>query len=135
MALFRHRDRGVSERGTKGMFKNSPVGANVFSILLYGVGLGSISAMVWLAGPYIAFGDFRPLDNYLVREIVIVLLVAGFAGMSGFTFWKRRKNAEALAEGVAGDANPDDSETLNERMKDALATLKASSGGKADFLY
>ena len=29
----------------------------------------------------------------------------------------------------------DDSETLGERMKDAIATLKASSGGSSDFLY
>ena len=83
------------------MFKKSPVAGELFGILLYGVGLGSIAAMVWLAGPYIAFGDFRPLENALVREMVIVLLVAAVAGLGGWSLWKRRKNAEALAEGIA----------------------------------
>lgn len=117
------------------MFNKSAVGGDVFRILLYGAGLGSISAVVWLAGPHIAFGDFRPLENALAREIVIILLVAAFAGISGFTFWRRRQNAEALASGIAGDEAADDSEALHERMKDALATLRAASGGKVDFLY
>jgi type VI secretion system protein ImpL len=117
------------------MFKKSAVASDVSRILLYGAGLGSIAAMVYLAGPYIAFGDFRPLENYLVRDIVIVLLIAAFAGFSGVALWKRRKNAEALEEGIGEGETPDDSETLKERMKDALATLKTASGGKADFLY
>ncbi|WP_294541207.1 type VI secretion system membrane subunit TssM [uncultured Rhodoblastus sp.] len=117
------------------MFKNSPVGSDIARIGLYAVGLGSISAMVWLAGPYIAFGNFRPLENEVVREIVIVLLVALVAGFGGFALWRRRKSAEALAEGMTEGESPDDSAALNERLTDALATLKAAGGGKADFLY
>ena len=53
------------------------LGKDIIRIVLYGVGLGSLSALVYLAGPLIAIGDYRPLENYIVRDIVIVLLVAG----------------------------------------------------------
>ena len=97
--------------------------------------LGSISAIVWLAGPYVAIGGYRPLENDLTREIVIILLTAAVAGIAGFHFWRRRKSAEALAEGIAEGETPDDSETLSQRMTDALATLKSAKGGKEEFLY
>ena len=116
------------------MFK-SPVVKNITSIVLYGAGVASVSAIVWTAGPYIAFGDYHPLDSYIIREIVIVLLVALVASVGGLSFWKRRKRAAALEEGLVADAAQDDFEVLGERMKDALTTLKASSGGKPDFLY
>lgn len=117
------------------MFKNSAVGRDISGILLYAAGLSSVSMLVWTVGPYIAFGDFRPLDNYVIREIVIVLLVAAVASFGGIRFWKRKKNAAALEQGLVENAAEDDSEPLGERMKDAIATLKASSGDKADYLY
>src|SRR5215211_1560324 len=109
---------------------------DIIRTILYGIGLSSLAALVWFAGPYVAFGDYRPLENYVIRQIVIVVLVAAVASVAGLGFWRRRKRAQALAEGVAdGDEAQDDSETLGERMKDALATLQAASGGKTDFLY
>ena len=116
------------------MFK-SPVARDIAGILLYGAGLASVSMVVWTAGPYIAFGHYHPLDNYIAREIVIVVLVATVAAIGGMSFWRRRRNAAALEAGVVGGEEQDDSEALSERMKDAIATLKASSGGRSDFLY
>ncbi|WP_406858305.1 type VI secretion system membrane subunit TssM [Alsobacter sp. KACC 23698] len=117
------------------MFNKDALGKDVFRIILYGVGLGSISAMIYLAGPYVEFGGWRPLENHIVREIVIVVLVAAFAAFSGVKLWRRKANAAALGEGIAAEAVEDDAEELSGRMKDALATLKQASGGKADFLY
>jgi type VI secretion system protein ImpL len=116
---------------------NKPaLSGEIFRILLLGAGLTSIAAVVYLAGPYFAFGTWHPLDNPLVRQIVIVLLVALFAGIAGLRFWTRRKKAHALAQGISGsDAVEDDSEELAARMKDALSTLKRSAGKKAEFLY
>jgi type VI secretion system protein ImpL len=117
------------------MFQKSPVLSQIGAMSLYAVGLGSISAMVWLAGPHLAIGDYRPLENELAREIVIVLLTAAVAGFVGFSFWKRKKSAQALAESLSEGEVQDDSTALGQRMSDALAALKGASGGSAGFLY
>jgi type VI secretion system protein ImpL len=109
---------------------------NILRIVLAGVGLTSVCALIYLAGPLIAFGRWHPFENYIVREIAILVLVAAFASVMAFD-WKRRKKATAkIAEGIATpDKVDDDADVLKDRMKDALATLKAASGGKSDFLY
>ena len=61
--------------------------------------------VVYTLGPLIAFGDYRPLDNYIVRQIVILVLVAGVGSIGGFKFWRRRKSAKQLAEGIARTAD------------------------------
>ena len=109
---------------------------DIMRIVLYGVGLGSLSALVYFAGPLIAFGDYRPLDNYIVREIVILLLFAGAASFGGMQFYKRKKGAKALAEGISEEDKKDSDEVvLKDKLKDALATLKTATGGKKDYLY
>ncbi|MGO4715590.1 type VI secretion system membrane subunit TssM [Bradyrhizobium sp. 2TAF24] len=109
---------------------------DILRIILYGVGLGSLASVVYFAGPFIAFGDWRPLENHIVREIAIVLLVAGAASFTGFSFFRRRKSAQQIAEGIsAADQPASDEPELKERMKDALATLKSASGNKAGYLY
>ncbi|MEW6643200.1 MAG: type VI secretion system membrane subunit TssM [Pseudomonadota bacterium] len=109
---------------------------DITRIILYGVGLGSLASVIYFAGPFIAFGDWRPLENHIIREIAIVLLVAGAASFTGFSFFKRRKSAQQIAEGIsAADQPVSDEPVLKERMKDALATLKSASGNKAGYLY
>ena len=118
------------------MFAKDGMGKDIYRILLYGIGLTSISAMVWLAGPYVVIGDWHPLDNYIIREVVTVVLVGIFISVSGWSIWQRRKKAKALTEGLEGEAKAeDDKEELGLRMKDALETLKTTGGGKTDFLY
>ena len=51
-------------------------------IVLFGVGLSSIAALVYLAGPLVSIGGRHPLENYIVREIVILLLVSAFAAVT-----------------------------------------------------
>ena len=113
------------------------LGKDIGRIILYGVGLSSTAALVYLAGPFIAFGDWRPLENNIIRDIVVVLLIAAAAGITGFHFWRRQSKSKQIAEGVAGEEKKDDGESLvlRERMKDALATLRKASGGKGAFLY
>lgn len=116
---------------------SGPAG-QILRIVLYGVGLSSVSVMIWQYGPLINIGGWRPFDSYIVRESAVVVITALLAGFGGFTFWRRKKRAEALAEGIAQsekDKRDDvDTPVLKEKMKDALATLKAASGGKADYL-
>jgi type VI secretion system protein ImpL len=109
---------------------------DILRIVLVGIGLTSVCALVYLAGPLISIGGWHPFESYIVREIAILLLVAAFASVMAFN-WNRRKKATAkIAEGIATpDKVEDDADVLKDRMKDALATLKAASGGKSDFLY
>ncbi|MBR1220433.1 type VI secretion system membrane subunit TssM [Bradyrhizobium sp. U87765 SZCCT0131] len=109
---------------------------DIIRIILYGVGLGSLASVIYFAGPFIAFGEWRPLENHIIREIAIVLLVAGVASFGGFSLLRRRKSAAQIAEGIsAADQPVSDEPVLKERMKDALATLKTASGNKAGYLY
>jgi type VI secretion system protein ImpL len=112
----------------------SELSKNLFRLALWSVGLASISMMIWTLGPLINIGGYRPLENYLIREAVILIVTASAASFAGFKFYKRRKSSEKLAEGI-GAAKADDGVVLKDRMKDALATLKKASGGKGDFLY
>src|SRR5262245_13465518 len=109
----------------------------ILRIVLYGVGLTSLAALVWLAGPLISIGGYRPLENHAVRQIVILLLVTGAASFGGFSFYKRLKSGKLLAKGISGEDSKDDSDAvvLKDKMKDALATLKAASGGSKNYLY
>jgi type VI secretion system protein ImpL len=104
--------------------------------ILLGIGLGSLAAVVYFAGPFIAFGDWRPLESPVVRNVVILLLVASFAAVAGMGFYRRRKGAQQIAEGISGAGDSvNDEPVLKERMSDALATLKTASGNKSGYLY
>ena len=108
----------------------------ITQIILYGVGLGSLAAVVYFAGPFIAIGNWHPLENAIVRSIIILLLVAGAAGVAGFSFYRRREGAKQIADGISGaEQTVNDEPVLKERMKDALTTLKAASGNKSGYLY
>ena len=112
------------------------LGKEIIRIVLYGVGLGSLASVVYFAGPLIAIGDWHPLENYIVRDIVLLLLITAATSFGGITFYRRRKGAQKIAEGIAGDNQPiDDEPVLKERMQDALATLKTASSGKSGYLY
>ncbi|WP_018318170.1 type VI secretion system membrane subunit TssM [Bradyrhizobium sp. WSM2793] len=109
---------------------------DIIRIILYGVGLSSLGAVIYFAGPFIAFGDWHPLENHIIRQIAILLLITAVAGVAGFSFFKRRKNAKEIADGIsAADQPVSDEPVLKERMKDALATLKTASGNKSSYLY
>ena len=59
------------------------VGRDIVRIILYGIGLGSLSSLIYFAGPLIAIGDWRPLENPITRDIALVLLIAGAASFGG----------------------------------------------------
>ena len=108
----------------------------ITQIILYGIGLGSLAAVIYFVGPFIAIGNWRPLENEVVRQIVILLLVAGAAAIAGFGLFRRRKAGKQIAEGISGaEQTVNDEPVLKERMNDALTTLKAASGNKSGYLY
>jgi type VI secretion system protein ImpL len=117
------------------MFGKPGLKSDLSRIVLYGIGFSSVASVVYLASPYIVIGGWRPFDNYIIRAMTVAILVAAAAGSAGWHFWRRKKKAGAIAEGIANEeAEEDDAAVLNERIKDALATLKKANG-KATFLY
>lgn len=122
-------------------FLQTGLGGRLFYLSLWGIGFTSLSAVVWMAGPFVSIGGWRPLENYVVREMAVVVIGAILAGAGGFKFFRRRKSAAAIAEAIAGggaaqEKKPDDDAVvLKDKMKDALQTLKTASGGRADYLY
>jgi type VI secretion system protein ImpL len=108
----------------------------VSRIILYGMGLGSIAALIYFAGPLVSIGGWRPLETLIGREIAILIVGAVFASVMSLQWRRRKKAAAKIAEGIAASDKPeDDTDVLKDKMKDALATLKTASGGKGDFLY
>src|SRR3954467_2450153 len=108
----------------------------IIRTVLIGIGLGSLAAVVYFVGPFIAFGEWRPLGKSIVRNVVILLLVAGVAAVAGMSFHRRRKGAQQIADGISGaDQTVNDEPVLKERMGDALPTLKTASGNKSGYLY
>jgi type VI secretion system protein ImpL len=109
---------------------------HVMRIVLVGLGLGSVTALVYLAGPLISIGGWHPLENLIVRQLAILFIVAAFAAAMSYKWVWRKQAAAKIAQGIAqADKIEDDTDVLKDKMKDALATLKAASAGKADFLY
>jgi type VI secretion system protein ImpL len=112
-------------------------------IVRYGgmaMGLFAGAMLILYALPLIAIGDYRPFDTPLVRWIILTLFAVGVFGYAMYDLWSRWKQAKELATGMSGGgeagAEPDhDGSVLQEKMNDALATLKKATGAKGDFLY
>ncbi|NUS22163.1 MAG: type VI secretion system membrane subunit TssM, partial [Mesorhizobium sp.] len=97
--------------------------------------LAGFSAAVWYAGPLIRFADTHPLGPVWIRATIIGVTVAVLALFYGVRFWQRRKAQKALETAIArSDERNDDSQVLEARMSEAIATLKRTSG-KGNFLY
>ena len=103
---------------------------DILRIVLAGIGLTSVCALVYLAGPLISIGGWRPLESYIAREIVILVLVGVFASVMAVNWTRRKKATAKIAEGIATpDKVEDDADVLKDRMKDALATLQIPPDG------
>lgn len=103
----------------------------IFSV----IALAGFAAAVWFAGPLIRFADTRPLGPVWLRATIIGITLAIAALFYGLRFWQMRKAQKALeAAIVRNDDRDGDSQVLEARMNEALATLKRSSG-KRNFLY
>ncbi|WP_442920991.1 type VI secretion system membrane subunit TssM [Mesorhizobium sp. Cs1299R1N3] len=103
----------------------------IFSVLA----LAGFSAAVWYAGPLIRFADTRPLGSVWLRAVIIGATVAGLSLFYGIRFWQRRKAQKALETAILrSDERSDDSQVLEARMSEAIATLRRTSPTR-NFLY
>jgi len=94
------------------------------------------AALIWLGGPLISIGDEQPFDGVFIRVLLIALVFAIVGGIIAWRVIARRRAAAALEKAMVQPAVEDsDAPVLQERMQDALATLKRSAGGSASALY
>ncbi|WP_431222879.1 type VI secretion system membrane subunit TssM [Serratia sp. L9] len=101
----------------------------ITSRFLWGmVGVGSISMIIWFIGPYVAIGDYRPLESAANRQIAIALicgiwLLIKLLGVA----WRARRNGKMLVQ-LAESQAPQDAERddpkLVERFEEATRLLK-----------
>ena len=99
------------------------------------VGLLAFAAIIWFAGPFLGFGDFFPLEGWEPRLLIILIVCGGIGLIYLIRFLLRRRAAKKLEKGLleSGDGGSD-AKLLNDRMAEAIATLKQSSG-KSNYLY
>jgi type VI secretion system protein ImpL len=95
------------------------------------LGLLALSLVIWIVGPLVAVGNWRPLESVTARLVFIGLIVLLIVARN---VWKlvasRKKNDKVVNQllAPAASADPGDGEikTLNERFTKALQTLKTA---------
>ena len=116
------------------------------------IGLVLLAALLWFAGPYFAFADYKPLESVVARLVAIIIVVVVWA----VTLQLRQMRsasasnkiaAEVVAQAGGADAGADgppgaaagtsaEAAQLRKRFEDAIAALKKTKRrGVAGNLY
>ena len=84
-----------------------------------------------------AIGGYRPLENYVVREIVDRAAGRRPRRRSAASSSTGARKARRARRRVSAEAKQKESDevVLKDKMKDALATLKARAAARSDYLY
>lgn len=109
--------------------------------LLLALGAVALSVAIWIVGPMIAVGNWRPLESEFSRWIFIAALLAFVLLRQAWRWWKaRRTNSQVVAQltAAAPSATPNDPASaeiavLQQRFNQALDQLRQarfSSGRK-----
>ena len=108
----------------------------VHPVTLGVLGLLALSALVWWAGPLVAFGESRPLDSTLSRVAVLAVLWLLGASRLAWALLKRRRANAALLKGMGAgpSAVAKEEAVLQERFEQALQLLRKAPGSKAGVL-
>nr|WP_245396526.1 type VI secretion system membrane subunit TssM [Jiella sonneratiae] len=104
---------------------------------LVGFGLLAFAAVVWLAGPFLAVAEVRPLGPASARLALIGLAALAAGLFYGIRHYRRRRRERALEAALTeegGEAITGDGAVLSDRMAEAIAVLRKSSG-RSTFLY
>ena len=98
-------------------------------LLLVLLGLVLLSLFVWNAGPYFAFGEWRPLESERARLVVISTLFELWLLKGFIKSLRLRRLSSKLGQAIA--ARPSeaplhgDAAQLRERFEEAVTALKA----------
>ena len=114
-------------------------------VFLVTIGLLLLAVIIWFAGPYFAFADYRPLEGVVARLVAILILAVGYAAYVQLRQLKRASASRQLAEevtkqddsragGAAGGASGDAAQ-LRKRFEEAIDALRKSRKKGAASLY
>jgi type VI secretion system protein ImpL len=106
-----------------------PITLGVFFLLV-------VSALVWWAGPLIAFGEHRPLDTTWARGLALLVVWLLGALRLAWALMRRRRINAALVKGMATgpSAAAQEEVVLQQRFSQAIALLKNAPGTKKGLL-
>lgn len=105
--------------------------------VLAAFGLSAIALVIWFLGPYLGFGDTRPLESVLVRIVTILLTVVTWLIVVLVKALRSQRASEDLAEGIAEQAGSNQASAvqreeevgqLRKQFDEALLLLKKSRG-------
>jgi type VI protein secretion system component VasK len=117
------------------------------AVLIF-VGLVLLALLLWFAGPYFAFAEYKPLESVVARLVAILVLVVIWAVMLQIRALRSSRASSKLAEGVvaqeadkgaeaggAAGGSPGDAAQLRKRFEEAVAALRKSKRRGAANLY
>ncbi|MFZ1246206.1 MAG: type VI secretion system membrane subunit TssM [Azonexus sp.] len=101
-------------------------------LLLAIVGLSAIAALIWFAGPLIAFAQWRPLEPEWVRWTLIAVIVTIFVAKKFWAWFKAKRTNAQMIDGLARathtapspSAADEELTKLNQRFDDAIGVLR-----------
>ncbi|HUB45724.1 MAG TPA: type VI secretion system membrane subunit TssM [Acetobacteraceae bacterium] len=105
--------------------------------LLSFVGVALLALLLWWFGPFLSF-----LESWIVRVAIIVVMLLIWAGANFWLDRRRKKNDDALVQGVAAAptvdptaaASAEEVADMREKLTTALTLLKKASGNRG-YLY
>jgi type VI secretion system protein ImpL len=101
------------------------------------VGFLLVAVFIWNAGPYFAFGDYRPLESVRARLVAITVVVASWLAYRLFKRLQSFRRSDKLLAAVVAQPQPEkarpsaEAVKLRERFEEAVATLKQQRGGRS----
>jgi type VI secretion system protein ImpL len=109
------------------------------------LGIIFLCLFIWYIGQLLSFGSWMPLGNDTTRLVFICLVIALWAGINIFKVIRQKRTNQNIIDSLAGGstatnyataASQDEVQVLQDRFKQALATLKKSRlGGRGGPRY
>lgn len=101
--------------------------------LIRAIGLFALAVVVWLIGPLVAVGEWRPLASVAARAGLIALIAAVWVARRVLAA-RRAAKAEAgmvgeMTKPAESDGADEEVATIRERFEEALRVLKKARGG------
>lgn len=104
----------------------------------HGLGLLTISILIWFVGPLIAIADSRFLSSVASRLLLILIILVIYAANQVRLLLQAKKKNENLIEEMGNDGGAsleEETNIIQERFQQAITTLKGSSKNKSKKTY